>query len=66
MKGPNVADLPMDGRVDEANVTIDFGAVSEGFDVCGIDTPGFSQVTCSEDIAHWKQFTNIISRSKVH
>lgn len=56
----------MDGRADEANVTIDFGAVSEGFNVCGIDTPGVSQVTCSEDITHWKPFKNISSRSKLH
>lgn len=42
----------MDGRVDEANITIDLCAVSEGFNVCGIDTPSFSQVTCSEAVTH--------------
>lgn len=42
----------MDGRVDEANVTIDLCAVSEGFNVCGIDTARFSQVTGSEAITH--------------
>lgn len=41
--------------MDEANVTIDLCAVSEGFNVCGVDTPGLSQVTRSEAITHWKQ-----------
>lgn len=51
--------------MDDVNVAVDFCAVSEGFDVCGVDRQGVSQVTRSESVTHWKEFTNITSKNTI-
>lgn len=66
MKAVNVLNLPVNRRVDDGNVAVDFCAVSEGFDVGGVDRQGVSQVTCSESVTHWKEFTNISSKYYSH
>lgn len=64
MKAVNILALPMNRCVDDTNVTIDFCAVSKGFDVRGIDRQGVSQFSCAESITHCKQLRKQISVQK--
>lgn len=41
--------------MNKSNVPIDFSAVFEGVDVCGIDGQSVGQVSCSKSITHCKQ-----------
>lgn len=45
---------PVDGSDDDGNATSDFGAVSEGVDVGGVDGQGVGQVSTPESMTHCK------------
>lgn len=51
--------LPMNWCVDDTNVTIDFCAISKGFDVGGIDGYSVGQISCPESITHCRQKADV-------